>query len=62
MTYSDLESRSMSIIHLLEHRLMVGNFHAKLEGHSFILPSGVIVYNAKLGQLPLVTLKVGQGQ
>jgi hypothetical protein len=48
MTFSDLESRSRSTIHILKGRLVVGNLHAKLEGHSFII-TRLIVYNAKLG-------------
>jgi hypothetical protein len=61
MTSSDLESRSRSTIHLLNCPPLVWNLHAKLEGHSFII-TRVIVYNMKLGQSSLVTLRVGQGQ
>jgi hypothetical protein len=61
MISSDLESRSRSTIHILKDCPLVGNLHAKSEGNSFII-TRVIVYNVKLGQQHLVTLKVGQGQ
>ena len=46
---------------LLKLRHLVGNLHAKLEDPSFII-TRVIMYNAKLSQWPLATLKVGQGK
>jgi hypothetical protein len=61
MTSSDLESRPMSTLQKLNWRPLVGNLPAKSEGHNFIIIR-VIVYNVKLGQWPLVTLKVGQSQ
>jgi hypothetical protein len=61
MTSSDLKSRSRSTKHILKLRLSLGNLHAKLEDPSFII-TRVIMYNAKLSQWPLATLKVGQGQ
>jgi hypothetical protein len=61
MTSSDLESRSRSTKHILNWHALVGNLHAKLEGHSFII-THVIEYNVKLGQWPPVTLEVGQSQ
>ena len=61
MTYGDLESRSRSTIHILEHCLVLGTCCAKVEA-----PSSTIVWdikhNVKLGQWPLVTLDIGQGQ
>ena len=61
MTSSDLETKSWSTMHVLKLSLVLGNIHAKSEDPSFII-TRVIVYNVKLGQWPLVTLKLGQGQ
>jgi hypothetical protein len=61
MTLSDLESRSMSTIHMIKLHIVVGKPHAKFEGHSLII-TRYIVYNAKLGQWLLMTIKVGKGQ
>jgi hypothetical protein len=63
MTHSDLGSRSRSTIHILEHCLVVGNLHVKLEDSSSITTED-IKQNVKLGQWPIhvVTFKVVQGQ
>jgi hypothetical protein len=61
MTYSDLESRSRSTINIQKLQILVGNLHAHLEDPSFII-TRVIMFNAKLGQCPLMTLKVGHRQ
>jgi len=61
MTFSDIESRSKSTIHAPKLWLGVGNIYAQLEDTSFIITQ-VIMYSMKLGQWPMATLKVGQGQ
>jgi hypothetical protein len=61
MTYSDLECRWRSTIHILKLCLAIGNPHAKLEDPSAIITQD-IKHNTKLGKWPIETLKVGQGQ
>jgi hypothetical protein len=60
MTYIDLKCKSMSTKHLLKLCLVIGNLHTKLEDPSAIITQD-LRHNAKLGKLPIETLKLGIG-
>ena len=61
MTYNDLESRSRSIVYILDICLEVRNKHSILEHPSFNIFRDIMEKPNSVNDL-FVTFKVGQGQ